>query len=58
MITTGSCYVLQAAIDNTVCHEVEVDDEYQSNVKVKELMTILEDVVRGAIYRVIYYLLP
>jgi len=58
VITTGSCYVLQAAIDNTVCHEVEVDDEYQSNVKVKELMTVLGDVVRGAIYCVIYYLLP
>ena len=51
VITTGSRVVLQAAVDNTMCHEVEV--EHWSDDQVKQLLTILEErkrqVVGGAI---------
>ena len=43
MITTGSCVVLQAAVDNAVCHEVEVDDFHMYDDQVKQLMTFLEE---------------
>ena len=43
VITTGSCVVLQAAVDNMVCHEVEVDDFHMYDDQVKQLMTILEE---------------
>ena len=34
--------ILEAAVANGVCQEVIIDDEYKSNYKVKELMSILE----------------
>ena len=43
VITTGSRVVLQAAVDNTVCREMEVDYGHYSDDQVKQLMTILEE---------------
>ena len=38
----GAIAILEAAVTNGVCQEVIIDDEYKSNDKVKELMSILE----------------
>ena len=38
----GAIAILEAAVANRVCQEVMIDDEYCSNDKVKELMSILE----------------
>ena len=38
----GAIAILEAAVANGVCQEVIIDDEYESNDKVKELMSILE----------------
>ena len=43
VITTGSCVVLQAAVDNTVCQFVSVDSDHDSDDQVKQLLTILEE---------------
>jgi len=43
LITTGSRVVLQAAVDNTISHEVLVGSEHHSYDQVKQLMTILEE---------------
>ena len=46
VITTGSRVVLQAAVDNTICHDVVIDDGHEndgheSDDQVKQLLTIL-----------------
>ena len=38
----GAIAILEAAVTNRVCQNVWIDDEYKSNDKVKELMSILE----------------
>ena len=38
----GAIAILEAAVTNGVCQEAKIDDEYKSNDKVKELMSILE----------------
>ena len=38
----GTIVVLEAAVDNKVCEEVVIDGEYESDDKVKEMMSILE----------------
>ena len=38
----GAIAILEAAVANAVCQEVEIDDEYKSNDKVKQLMSILD----------------
>ena len=38
----GAIAILEAAVANGVCQEVIIADEYKSNDKVKELMSILE----------------
>ena len=43
VITTGSRLVLQAAVENAVCHEVWVDDEHESDDQVNQLMSILKE---------------
>ena len=43
VIITGSRVVLQAAVDNTVCYEVRIHYEHESDDQVKQLMTILEE---------------
>ena len=53
LITTGSRVVLQAAVDNTMCYEVEVDDEHESDDQVKQLMSILEEKKRVVVGGVI-----
>ena len=59
VITTGIRLVLQAAVDNTVCHEMKVDSKHHSDDQVKQLVTILEERKRQMVrcYCVIYYLL-
>ena len=39
----GAIAILEAAVANGVCQEVWIDDEYKSDDKVKELMSILEE---------------
>ena len=39
----GAIAILEAAVANRVCQEVRIDDEYKSNDKVKEMMSILEE---------------
>ena len=53
MITTDSRVVLQAAVDNTVCYEVEVDSKHKSDDQVKQLMTILKERKRQVVGGVI-----
>ena len=38
----GAQLIVEAAVHNTVCQDVDIDDEYK-NDKVKEMLTILED---------------
>ena len=38
----GAQLIVEAAVHNTVCPRVDIDDEYK-NDKVKEMLTILED---------------
>ena len=38
----GAIAILEAAVTNGICQNVRIDDEYKSNDKVKELMSILE----------------
>ena len=38
----GAQLIVEAAVHNTVCLHVDIDDEYK-NDKVKEMLTILED---------------
>jgi len=42
-IIIGSRVVLQAAVDNTVCQYVEIDQICERDDQVKQLMTILEE---------------
>ena len=51
VITTGSRVVLQAAVDNTICHGVRVD--HRSDDQVKQLLTILEERKRQVVGSVI-----
>ena len=39
----GAISILEAAVANKVCEEVWIDDEYESDDKVKEMMSILEE---------------
>jgi len=39
----GAIAILEAAVANRKCQEVMIDDEYKSNDKVKEMMSILEE---------------
>lgn len=39
----GAIVILEAAVANKVCEEVMIDDEYKSDDKVKEMMSILEE---------------
>ena len=39
----GAISILQAAVANEVCEEVMIDDEYKSDDKVKEMMSILKE---------------
>ena len=41
----GAQLIVEAAVHNTVCLHVNIDDEYE-NDKVKEMLTILEDRMR------------
>ena len=39
----GAIAILEAAVSNNVCEEVVINDEYESDDKVKEMMSILEE---------------
>ena len=39
----GTIVILEAAVANKVCEEVVIDDQYESDDKVKEMMSILEE---------------
>ena len=39
----GAIAILEAAVANGVCQEVIIDDKYESNDKVWELMSVLEE---------------
>ena len=39
----GAIAILEAAVSNNVCEEVVVNDQYESNDKVTEMMSILEE---------------
>ena len=43
IIVNGAISILQAAVANKVCEEVLIDNEYNSNDEVKEMMSILEE---------------
>ena len=46
----GAQLIVEAAVHNTVCLRVYIDDEYKNN-KVKEMLTILEDRRRQKVRR-------
>ena len=39
----GAIAILEAAVSNNVCEEVVIDDQYKSDDKVTEMMSILEE---------------
>ena len=39
----GAIAILEAAVSNNICEEVVINDEYKSNDKVTEMMSILEE---------------
>ena len=39
----GAIVILEAAVANKVCEEIVLNDEYKSDDKVKEMMSILEE---------------
>ena len=39
----GAIIILEAAVANKVCEEIVIDDEYKSDDRVKEMMSILEE---------------
>ena len=39
----GARLIMKSAIDNGECKNIDVDDEYQEDNKVKEMMAILDD---------------
>ena len=49
----GAITILEAAIANKVCEEVVIDDEYKSNDKVKEMMSVLEERKRQEVGNII-----
>ena len=49
----GTIAILKAAVANGVCQEVIIDDEYKSDDKVKELMSILEERKRQEVRSII-----
>ena len=49
----GAIAILEAAVANGVCQEVGIDDEYKSDDKVKELMSILEERKRKEVRSII-----
>ena len=46
----GTIAILEAAVANGVCQEVIIDDKYNSNDKVKELMSILVEQSRREVW--------
>ena len=38
----GALLIVKSAVDNTVCHDVGIDDEYE-NDEIKKMMNILKD---------------
>ena len=53
----GAIAILEAAVSNNVCEEVEIDVKYESDDKVKEMMSILEERKRREVARKHYYLI-
>ena len=49
----GAIAILEAAVANGVCQEVRIDDEYKSDDKVKELMSVLEERKRQEVRSII-----
>ena len=39
----GAIVVLEAAVTNDICQKVDIKDEYKSDDKVKQMMSILEE---------------
>ena len=39
----GACLIMKFAVDNGVCEIVGIDDEYNDDDKVKEMIAILDD---------------
>ena len=53
----GAIAILEAAVSNNVCEEVGINDEYESDDKVKEMMSILEERRRREVARKHYCLI-
>ena len=53
----GAIAILEAAVSNNVCEVVEIDDEYESDDKVKEMMSILKERKRREVARKHYCLI-
>ena len=49
----GAIAILEAAVSNNVCEEVVINDEYKSDDKVKEMMSILEERMRQEVGSII-----
>ena len=39
----GAHQILQSAVDNKVCYDVEIDEEYEEDEKTKKMMAILKE---------------
>ena len=52
----GAIVTLEAAVTNGVCQKVDIKDEYKSDDKVKEMMSILEERKRQKVasYKAMY----
>ena len=51
----GAIAILEAAVSNNVCEEVMINYEYESDDKVKEMMSILEERKRQEVGSIIVY---
>ena len=39
----GAHYIVQSAVQNTVCQEVLIDDDYENNDEVKKMMALIDN---------------
>ena len=39
----GAHCIVQAAVQNTVCQEVLIDDDYENDDQVKKMMTLIDN---------------
>ena len=39
----GACLIVHAVVQNTVCQEVLIDDDYENTTEIKKMMELLDN---------------